>query len=103
MAGPFAIGVLAACCAAFHSFAQTLAITLFLVALRIMQDYVVYPKIIGMGIHLHPLVVILAILCGGELGGLAGVFLAIPIVAVSTVIFRHYRKHLAAEARREPD
>ena len=75
---------------------------LFLVVLRAVQDYVVYPKIVGRGIHLHPLAVILAILCGAELGGLTGIFLAIPAVAVLTVTYRHHREHQAAEALREP-
>jgi len=63
------------------------------------QDYVVYPKIVGTGIHLHPLGVILAILCGAELGGLAGIFLAIPLVAAITLASWHYRDHRAAEAQ----
>jgi len=67
--------------------------------LRGVQDYVVYPKIVGTGIHLNPLGLILAILCGAELGGLAGVFLAIPLVAVITLASWHYRDHRAAEAQ----
>jgi len=69
--------------------------------LRAVQDYVVYPKIVGTGIHLHPLGVILAILCGAELGGLVGIFLAIPLVAVLTLASWHYRDHQAAEAQTE--
>jgi predicted PurR-regulated permease PerM len=45
--------------------------------------------------------VILAILCGAAVGGLMGVFLAIPVVAVLTVTYRHYREHRAAEALAE--
>jgi predicted PurR-regulated permease PerM len=48
---------------------------------------------------LHPLAVILAILCGAELGGLAGIFLAIPAVAVISVAYRHFRDHRAAEVQ----
>ena len=98
LAGPLTVGILAASFAAFHSLAQVLSVVVFLVVLRAVQDYVVYPKIVGRGVHLHPLAVILAILCGAELGGLTGIFLAIPAVAVLTVTFRHLRKHQAAEA-----
>ena len=98
LAGPLTVGVLAASFAAFHSLEQVLAVVVFLVVLRAVQDYVVYPKIVGRGIHLHPLAVILAILCGAELGGLAGVFLAIPAVVMLTVTYRHYREHRAVEA-----
>jgi predicted PurR-regulated permease PerM len=98
LAGPLTVGLVAVSFAAFHSLGQVLAVLIFLVVLRAVQDYVVYPKIVGVGIHLHPLAVILAILCGAELGGLAGIFLAIPAVAVLTVTYRHYREHRAADA-----
>ena len=98
LAGPLTIGVLATGFAAFHSLGQAVAVLLFLVVLRAVQDYVVYPKIVGTGIHLPPLSVILAILCGAQLGGLAGIFLAIPAVAVLSLAYSHYRDHQAAEA-----
>lgn len=101
LAGPLTVGALAAGFAAFHSVGQTVAVVLFLLVLRAVQDYVVYPKIVGTGVHLHPLAVILAILCGAELGGLAGIFLAIPAVAALTLAFWHYRDHRAAEVENE--
>ena len=98
LAGPLTIGLVATSFAAFHSLGQALAVLIFLVVLRVVQDYVVYPKIVGRGIHLHPLAIILAILCGSELGGLTGIFLAIPALAVLTVTYRHYREHRAVDA-----
>ena len=102
MAGPLAIGLLAVGFAAFHSLALAISVLLFLLVLRAVQDYFVYPKIVGRGTHMHPLAVILAILCGAALGGLIGVFLAIPCVAVLTVVCRHYREHRASRALEEP-
>lgn len=99
LAGPLTMGVLAISFAAFHSTGQAVAVLLFLLVLRVVQDYVVYPKIVGTGTHLHPLGVILAILCGAELGGFAGIFLAIPVVAVLTLAYSHYRDHRAADDR----
>lgn len=100
LAGPLTIGLTAAIFTSFHSLAQALAVLAFLAVLRIVQDYAVYPRIIGRGIHLHPLAVILAILCGAELAGLAGIFLSIPVVAVLSVAYRHWREHRAEEADR---
>jgi predicted PurR-regulated permease PerM len=102
LAGPLAIGLLAVGFAAFHSLALAVGVLFFLLVLRAVQDYVVYPKIVGPGVHMHPFFVILAILCGAALGGLMGIFLAIPAVAVLTVTYRHYREHRAAEALGEP-
>ncbi len=100
LAGPLTIGVLTVVVAAFHSGDQAGAALVFLVALRIVEDYVIYPRIIGRGIHLHPLAIILAILCGAELGGLTGIFLSIPVVAILSVAFRHWREHRAEDAER---
>jgi len=102
LAGPLAIGFLAAGFAAFHSPTQAIVVLLFLVVLRVVQDYVVYPRIVCRGIPMHPLAVILAILCGAAVGGLLGVFLAIPAVAVLAVTHRHYREHRAAGALNAP-
>jgi hypothetical protein len=72
-------------------------VLLFLGVLRVVQDYVLYPRIIGQGIHLHPLAVILAILAGAEIAGVAGIFLAIPVIAVLTVSYRHWLEHRGSE------
>ena len=91
--GPVIVAVLAGMVAGFDSATKALAVLLFLGVLRIVQDYVLYPRIIGSGIHLHPLAVILAILAGHELAGVAGIFLAIPVIAVLTVTYRHWLEH----------
>ena len=65
-----------------------------------MQDYVIYPRLVGRELPLHPLAVILAILCGGEIAGIAGIFLSVPVLAILTVAYRHWRAHQAAEIPR---
>lgn len=100
LAGPLTIGVLAVLVASFQSAGHAVATLLFLGVLRILQDYVIYPRLVRRGIHLHPLAVILAILCGAELGGLAGIFLSIPIVAIVSVAVRHWREHRTEEVKR---
>jgi predicted PurR-regulated permease PerM len=98
LVGPLFVAILAALLALLYSgFGMALEVLLFLVVLRIIQDYVIYPRIIGQGIHLHPLAVILAILAGAELAGVAGVFLAIPVIAILTVSYRHWLEHRGSE------
>jgi predicted PurR-regulated permease PerM len=98
LVGPLLIAVIAAVMAMFHAgpFSAFLVL-LFLGVLRIVQDYVVYPRLIGQGIHLHPLAVIFAILAGEKLAGVVGVFLAIPVVAILTVCYRHWLEHRGSE------
>lgn len=93
LAGPLVVAILVAIIASFYSVSKVIGVLMFLAVLRIVHDYAIYPRIIGQGIHLHPLAVVLAILCGEELAGLAGIFLAIPAVAVIAVTYRHWREH----------
>ena len=76
---------------------SALWVLLFLGVLRIVHDYVIYPKLVGQGVHLHPLAVILAILTGHELAGVAGIFLSIPVIAIATVSYRHWIEHRGSE------
>jgi predicted PurR-regulated permease PerM len=62
----------------------------FLVGVRILEDYVVYPRLMRSGVQLHPLAVIVAVLAGAELDGVAGMFLAVPVVAIASVVCRHW-------------
>jgi predicted PurR-regulated permease PerM len=97
LAGPLLLALLATAVAAFSSAGQAGLVLLFLGILRVVHDYVIYPRIIGQGIHLHPLAIVLAILCGEELAGLAGIFLAIPVIAIISVGYRHWMEHKGAE------
>jgi predicted PurR-regulated permease PerM len=98
LVGPLVVAILAVVLALLHSgFGLAFVVLLFLGVLRIVQDYVLYPRIIGEGIHLHPLAVILAILGGAEIAGVAGIFLAIPVIAVITVSYRHWLEHRGHE------
>src|SRR4030095_2222697 len=72
------------------SFKTALFVALFLATLRLVQDYFIYPRIVGQGIKMHTLVVILAILAGAEIGGLVGIFLSIPAVGLLIVFYNHY-------------
>jgi predicted PurR-regulated permease PerM len=90
MIGPFIFATVAFLLALTVSLKLALIVALFLAVLRIAQDYIIYPRIVGHGIEMHPLVVIIAILSGFELGGLIGVFLSIPFVGLMIVVYNHY-------------
>jgi predicted PurR-regulated permease PerM len=93
LVGPLVVALGATLVTSFHSISQAVWVLAFLGMLRLAQDYVVFPRLVRRGIHMHPLGVILAILSGAELAGIAGIFLAIPAVAVLSVIYRHLREY----------
>src|SRR5260370_35163035 len=53
---------------------------------------------VGVGIHLHRLAVMRAILAGAEIAGVAGIFLAIPVIAIITVTYRNWLEHRGRES-----
>lgn len=53
-----------------------------LIVWRIVQDYVNSPRIMGKNLELPPLVVVFGLMVGGEVAGIAGVYLAVPAIAV---------------------
>ena len=69
----------------------------FLVALRIVQDMVVYPRLIRHGMHLSTPAVVLSLWTGAVLGGAGGVILALPVAGFISVSWRHWREYRAIE------
>jgi predicted PurR-regulated permease PerM len=90
MVGPLAAAVITVGLAFTSSAKTALAVAIFLAVMRVVQDYVIYPRIVGHGIKMHPFVIVLAILCGEKIGGLIGIFLAIPFVGLIIVFYNHY-------------
>jgi predicted PurR-regulated permease PerM len=100
LVGPVVVAVIATLVTSFSPDTSTysaLWVLLFLGVLRIVHDYTIYPRLVGQGVHLHPLAVILAILAGHELAGVAGIFLSIPLIAIATVSYRHWLEHRGSE------
>lgn len=90
MIGPFIAASIIFFLSLTVSLKLALVVAAFLALLRIVQDYIIYPRIVGQGIEMHPLVVIIAILSGAEVAGLVGVFLSIPFVGLVIVVYNHY-------------
>jgi predicted PurR-regulated permease PerM len=89
IAGPLIVAVVATAMAPD----RVASVLIFLAAIRLVQDYLIYPRLISRALHLHPLLVVLALWAGAALGGVVGVCLAIPIVGALQVTWRHYREY----------
>jgi predicted PurR-regulated permease PerM len=73
------------------------AVVVFLAGLRIVQDYLIYPRLVRQGMHLSTPAVILTIWTGAVLAGAAGVILAIPVAGLLSVSLRHWREYRDVE------
>jgi predicted PurR-regulated permease PerM len=60
------------------------------VAWRLVQDYVNSPLIMGDNLQLRPLTVVFALMVGGQVGGIAGLYLSVPAVAVLRIVWLEY-------------
>jgi predicted PurR-regulated permease PerM len=58
------------------------------------------PKIQGDTLHVHPILIFLAVIVGGGLGGILGVIVAVPALAVLRVLFDFFRVRLETDDRR---
>src|SRR5499427_2066393 len=91
LVGPFSLVAVAVLVASFHAWRHALLVFAFLAIYRVIQDYVIYPRLISRSVEVHPILVILAVLSGAELGGVVGVFLSVPVTALLIVCWRHWR------------
>ena len=101
MVGPFLLAIVASFAGALHSPGTAFWTIGFLATLRVLEDYVIYPRLIRRGLELHPLAVIVGVMAGAELDGVAGMFLAVPVVATVTVVWRHWILWRTADAAAE--
>ena len=92
-----AIGPLTVLLIATSQTDHVIAVVIFLGLLRILQDYVVYPRLIRHGMHLSTLAVIMTVWTGAVLAGAAGVIVAIPAAGFLSVSMRHWREYREIE------
>jgi predicted PurR-regulated permease PerM len=74
-----------------------LAILIFLIIFRMFQDYVISPQIMGQGVELHPLLILFGVFAGGELAGIAGSFLSVPMLALIRIFYLRMRRQRVAQ------
>ncbi|MHB1653416.1 MAG: AI-2E family transporter [Desulfitobacteriaceae bacterium] len=54
-----------------------------------LEGNIISPKLMGESVRLHPLWIVFALLSGGELAGLWGMLISVPLAAVIRIILRH--------------
>jgi predicted PurR-regulated permease PerM len=72
-------------------------VALFFVALQQIEGHVVAPTIFGHTLRINPLFVIFALLLGGEIYGIVGALVALPILAVVRETVVYLTEHLELE------
>ena len=65
--------------------------------IRLIDDILVQPIVVAKSVHMHPLIVLLAVLIGGKLFGILGMLLSVPVVGFIKVVVHesiiNYRRY----------
>ena len=74
--------------ASFSGYGHVLWIAAFVVAYRVFQDYILNPYLMSEGVEVSPVLIVVGLLGGEELGGVAGIFLSVPVIAAAKIILQ---------------
>ena len=73
----------------------------FYIILTQVNHNIIYPYLIGKSLNLHPIVIILSIILGGELLGAPGMFLAVPCSVITKLVIEDiYRDRLGSRSKK---
>ncbi len=92
MLGPLLSASIIILVAAFSGYPHVIAIVVFLGIYRLFQDYALSPKLMGAGVELHHLLIIFGVFAGEQIGGIAGAFLSVPVMAVLRLVYQRLEK-----------
>jgi len=100
--GPAIAAVSIVAIAALSSYPHLAWLVVFLAVWRLVQDYVNSPRVMGKSLEITPLVQLFAVLAGGEIGGVVGALISVPVVAALRILWRRMSKYKPTEELPSP-
>jgi predicted PurR-regulated permease PerM len=94
--GPVIGAIPAVIIAATISNKMILIVIIIIFGLQFIEGNLLSPIIVGKSLHMHPIMIMAALLLGGEVGGVIGLLIAVPILAIIRVVLLHVKTHLMA-------
>lgn len=95
--GPVGAGILVLLVAALAGYTHPFWYILFWVLLRMFQDYLISPYLMGKGVQLNPMLVMFGVLAGEQVAGVLGMFFSVPVLATLRVVFVRLRRARAKD------
>jgi predicted PurR-regulated permease PerM len=71
-----------------------LKVVVVYVLVQLLENNLLVPKIQGDSVKLHPAIIILVLVVGGEIAGLIGVITAVPLTAIARDVYLYLYKRL---------
>jgi predicted PurR-regulated permease PerM len=76
---------------------SALWVALLFLAIHQVEGHIVVPNVMGSALRLHPLLVIFGLLAGGEIYGLPGALVALPMLAAARAIWEFFAERVELE------
>ncbi len=99
--GPIIGAIPALLIAVTISKAMVIKVLITIIVLQIVEGNLLAPVIMGKSLHMHPLVIMIALVLGEEIGGLLGLVFSVPILAVLRVVILHAKVHFGQKDTEE--
>jgi predicted PurR-regulated permease PerM len=76
-------------------------VALLFLAIHQVEGHIVVPNVMGSALRLHPLLVIFGLLAGGEIYGLPGALVALPLLAAGRAMWEFFGERIEFESWKE--
>jgi predicted PurR-regulated permease PerM len=90
--GPAAGGLIVLLVTSLSGYHHVFLYVIFWMLFRLVQDYALSPYLMGKGVQLNPMLVLFGVLAGEQIGGVLGMFLSVPVLAILRVVFLRLRR-----------
>jgi predicted PurR-regulated permease PerM len=67
----------------YRSFDPLLNVVVLYLIVKLVDDFVIQPVLIGKGVHLHPMLLVITLIVGEKLFGIIGMILGVPVVTAA--------------------
>lgn len=81
---------------------NALFVSLGIVVINQLEGHIIAPNVVSKSVELTPLAVVLALLAGGELAGIPGLLLAVPVAGILRVVIMNFRPTPVPPATAQP-
>jgi len=80
----------------YRSFDPVLNVVVLYLAVKLLDDLVIQPLMIGKSVHLHPMLLVITLIVGEKLFGIMGMILGVPFVTaaqkIAAILLEHRRE-----------
>jgi predicted PurR-regulated permease PerM len=87
----------------YRSFDPVWDVVVLYLVIKLMDDLMMQPLLIGKGVHLHPMLLVITLIVGENLFGVMGMILGAPVVTsaqkTAAILLEHHRETLRRKSK----